>query len=104
MNKAIKKDNKIVAKEDSSTSLKERNAKNVNNIKKKVTSKQVKESETDEVLPKAIEKEITAKNVEVKIQSKAKETVKKTTTKKTPATKNSAKQEIDLKTQSNESK
>jgi 1,4-alpha-glucan branching enzyme len=80
------KSSKTGARKSASTSLKEKETKTKSNVKK-VTSKEVKELENKEILPKAIEKKTAVKN---EVKAEVKKTEKKTTAKK-PAPKNSTK-------------
>ena len=84
---------------------KERKIKNTSAIQKKVTSNQVIKSEDSKPVAEIKEKEVTVKNTEAKVQSKPKETTKKTSARKSAATKTlvkpEEKQETVLKTQSN---
>jgi hypothetical protein len=105
INKQIEQDKKAMVKEGSSTRTKERNSKSASNVQKKVTSSEAIKSETNKVLPTIKEKEIIAKSTEAKVEPKSKETAKKTSARKSVATKTSVgseeKQEIALKTQGN---
>lgn len=80
------KSSKTGAKKSASASLKEKETKIKNNVKKG-TTKETKELESKEILPKAIEKEPDVKN---EVKAEVKRTEKKTTTKRAAA-KNSTK-------------
>lgn len=89
------KSSKTGAKRSASTSLKEKETKIKSNVKK-ATTKETKELESKEILPKAIEKKPDVKN---EVKAEVKKTVKKTTAKKTAAknsTKAVAKQEKNV--------
>jgi len=108
INKPIEQDKKTTIKEGFSISMKERNTKSASNAQKEVTSNEMIKSESNKVLPTIKEKEIIVKNIEVKVESKPKETVKKTSTRKSIATKTSVgseeKQENALKMQENKNR
>ena len=89
INEPIEQDKKITTKRGSSTLGKERNTKNDSKPKpqKKATSNEVIKLESGKGISTIKEKEIIAKNTEDKVELKVKETVKKTSTRKSTVAK-----------------
>ena len=108
INKPIQQDKKIMEKESSSISTKQRNSKSSGTAQKKITSNEVMKSGPNKVVPIIKEKEIIEKNTEAKVQLKSKETAKKTSVRKSIGTKTSVKseekQEIALEIQNNKNR
>ena len=102
ISKPEEQDENIASKGVSSTSAraKGKSTKKSTSVKKKVTSSEINKSEVDQVIPKIKEKEIIAENNEAEIQSKVKETVKKTNKRKSVTTKTSLESDTKVESES----